>query len=79
MVVTTLENCKTLNKPHFKVDMNKTPNYQIEKIDFWIQNNQIKTLNIAGPREDGSDIYTQANNYLINLLTLIFKKEYTYE
>ncbi len=77
--LTTLEYCKTFNKPHFKVDMNKTPNYQIEKIDYWIQSNQIKTLNIAGPREDGSDIYTHANNYLIHLLSIMLKKELSYE
>ena len=46
---TTLEYCIILNKPHFKVNMNKSPIYKIKKIECWIQNNQIKTLNIAGP------------------------------
>ena len=53
--------------------MNKTPKYQIKKIDHWIKNNQIKILNIAGPREDGANVYKKTNDFLINLLSIIFK------
>ena len=71
--LTTLEYCRVLDKPHFILDMNKTPKYQIKKIDHWIKNNQIKILNIAGPREDGANVYKKTNDFLINLLSIIFK------
>ena len=54
---TTLEYCKILNKPHFKVNMNKSPIYQIKKIyictkwglkfksdDFAVQDYSLKNL-----------------------------------
>ena len=73
--LTTLEYSRVLDKPHFIVDMKKTPKYQIKKIDRWIKNNQIKILNIAGPRENEANVYKEANNFLINLLSIILKEK----
>jgi len=63
----TLETCKKLQKPFFSIDLTT----EIPKSDFieWLDTNQIKVLNIAGPRESHSNgIYNEAYRLMVNLL-----------
>ena len=58
----TIKCCIELSKPLKKINMINLNNSKI--ISNWINKNSIKTLNIAGPREDGSNIYQQSLQFL---------------
>lgn len=78
--LTTLELCRSLDKPCLPVDMDKSPNNKLKKIKIWIQKNQIQILNVAGPRQDGSGVYLKAKDFLLNVFSefLILKGNYQY-
>lgn len=59
----TVELAKSLSKPHLGVDMQQKPN--VDDVIFWIQQNNIKILNVAGPRQSfGSFVYKEAYSFL---------------
>lgn len=70
--VLTIEEVKTKNKPYLIIDLSaKTPNKTILK---WLSNNNIKVLNIAGPRESQSPgIYAKSLKFLKQIITEINK------
>jgi|GEM_PF-80607 len=69
----TRELCEQLQRPHLVLDMADWHNGLVasEKLfENWLHQHHIKTLNIAGPRNDESgNIYTQAKHHLLELLT----------
>ena len=60
--------CKKHKKPLFIVDLDSITEEIKEKFKFWIKDNNIEILNIAGPRESKSQLYLQAKEYLGILL-----------
>lgn len=50
--VLTIQEAKEKDKPHLIIDLSKNPD--VESIAQWVRENNIKTLNIAGPRESQS-------------------------
>ena len=67
----TLECCKKLIKPIFSINMNEEKKSIL--ILHWIKKYSVKTLNIAGPREDGSNIYNQSKLFLESLFNKLIK------
>ena len=47
--ILTIETVRESNKPYFIIDLSKET--EIEKLLTWINDNNIKILNVAGPRE----------------------------
>lgn len=47
----TIAEVERQKKPYLKIDLSKSPSMNIETILSWIEEKNIKTLNIAGPRE----------------------------
>ncbi len=50
--ILTIQEAKEKKKPHLIIDLSKSPD--VELIGQWIRENNIKVLNIAGPRESQS-------------------------
>ena len=68
----TQEFCKTENKPILQVILSKWLNYKL--IHGWIISNNIKILNIAGPRESNEPgVYYATLQFLKNLFDHIRK------
>lgn len=64
----TLQEAKTKNKPYLIISLSITTD--IHEILFWLNENRIKILNIAGPRESQSPgIYAAATRLIENLLS----------
>ena len=63
----TIQLARRQKKPYLVVNLNDHP--AIEKIRRWCQSNQIRILNIAGPREsENRGIYSKAAEFLRQLL-----------
>jgi len=63
----TLSLCKSLQKPYLVINLLK--GRQNDQLTNWIQNEEIATLNIAGPRESSDPgIYQAGLDFLINSL-----------
>lgn len=63
----TRDFAQSLHKPFQTVDLSKTTNFQTSLQ--WIKENNVRTLNIAGPRESTHPgIYSMASAYLEQLL-----------
>ena len=45
------------------------------KFKQWVKKNHIQTLNIAGPREDGSGVYALAKIFLKKCVLKTFKRQ----
>lgn len=70
---TTHEAAKAMGKPYLIVSLSKRPKIQL--VVSWIRNAQIKTLNVAGPRESKrSGVYAKAREFLAELLTALEKE-----
>jgi len=69
----TKECCSKLIKPFFEIDMTKP--IKVESILKWIQDCNVKTLNIAGPRESSNQgqIYLSSKKILKNILAQLQK------
>jgi len=66
----TLKLAKSYQKPHFIVDMKQ--NLSANAVVLWIKRNNIKVLNIAGPRQSfGSFVYKDAYNFMKEILRLL--------
>ena len=67
----TIEICKKLNKLYLVIDVTIDDENSINDIKSWIVDNNIKLLNIAGPRESQSNnIYFSAYEYITKLIRL---------
>lgn len=63
----TVDICKELSKPVFDINL-KDKSYQPGHLIKWLNNNNIRTLNIAGPRESSSPgIYKSTLHFLEQL------------
>lgn len=68
--ILTLDEVKAKKKPFLMVNLSQP--IALEEIIHWIQEKNIKILNIAGPRESSSPgIYTQSLQWLIKMCDLI--------
>jgi hypothetical protein len=66
----TLDLCKTHGKPVFLIQLNQTGHKTITRFVSWLQENEISTLNVAGPRESKSPgIYEKTRRFLIQTLS----------
>lgn len=75
--ILTIQGVKKSKKPYLILDLSKEDNLDNE-INTWLEKYNIKTLNIAGPRESQSPgIYEKVFNLLTKTLRLIDKKEIT--
>ncbi len=62
----TVQLARTFNKSHWLVNLNRSVN--MEEVREWLQNNHIRVLNVAGPRERGNrGIYLQSFIFLQTL------------
>lgn len=65
----TLRFCLQQDKPYLPIDATKlSPARSAERIRYFVANNDIKTVNIAGPRASGEPIaytYTVEHNYFL--------------
>jgi len=61
--------CKKHKKLLFIIDLDSITVETKEKFKFWIKDNNIEILNIAGPRESKSQLYLQVKDYLGVLLS----------
>lgn len=67
--ILTVDLCSKLNKPMYSVNLENK--LAIAKLMNWLQNNKIKNLNIAGPRESNSPgIYNASLQFLQLLLKI---------
>jgi hypothetical protein len=62
----TITCCVIQDKPLIEVDL--SGQYDSGKVREWLQKYNIRSLNIAGPRESESRIYEQAYMFLVRLL-----------
>ncbi len=63
----TVKLAKKLNKPYLLIDMDNNPNPDI--VVKWMQDQDIKVLNIAGPRQSfGKFVYNEAAAFLAKIL-----------
>lgn len=57
------------NKPYFLINLSSSNKDNSSKCIAWAKAHNIRTLNVAGPRESSSEgIYDESYTYLINLL-----------
>ncbi|KPJ67874.1 MAG: hypothetical protein AMJ43_02680 [Coxiella sp. DG_40] len=71
----TLRLSKLHQKPHLVVDMKRSPN--ADDVILWIRRENIRVLNIAGPRQSfGNFVYKEAYNFIKDVLNH-FKKNTT--
>jgi predicted Rossmann fold nucleotide-binding protein DprA/Smf involved in DNA uptake len=64
----TLKLARKLNKPFLLVDLDRNP--QPSEVRHWVQKNQIRILNVAGPREgESTGILEKASVFLREVLT----------
>lgn len=64
----TLDFCKQNNKPALLIDLRADISKNLYKVKWWIDNNNIKTMNIAGGRESTAPgIYDAALHFLNQL------------
>lgn len=69
----TLQEVKQQQKPHLIIDLSKKPN--VELIVHWVSENNIKILNIAGPRESQSPGINQLSaKYLEQAIATLLAK-----
>lgn len=72
--VLTLQELEEKNKPFFIVDISK--GFDRDQFNSWVQQNNIKILNVAGPRESQSPgIYEKSKELLPGLLVDALKKK----
>ncbi len=70
----TLQELQEKNKPFFIVDISK--GFNLDQFNSWVQQNNIKILNVAGPRESQSPgIYKKSTELLPKLLVDALKKD----
>jgi hypothetical protein len=70
----TIEESRKKHKPHLLIELSNSKD--IEVIISWLKNNNIKTLNIAGPRESQNPgIYQLSFTLLEKLLMSLFDKK----
>ena len=68
----THEFAEQLDKPIVLIEITNNHDINIQKARFWIKSNQIKILNIAGPRESNcKGIYDKAIEFLISLFQFL--------
>ena len=68
--ILTKELTKVYAKPLLEVDLKESWKYTLQKTMGWLENHQVKTLNIAGPRESNSPgVYSTAFRFLERLVT----------
>ena len=64
----TLKLARKLNKPFLLVDLARNP--EPSEVRHWVQKNQIRILNVAGPREgESAGIFEKASAFLRGVLT----------
>jgi predicted Rossmann fold nucleotide-binding protein DprA/Smf involved in DNA uptake len=64
----TIELATRQGKPHFEIDLDQEPSTQT--VLDWAQRNNVRILNVAGPRESESrGIYSKAADFLRELLS----------
>jgi predicted Rossmann fold nucleotide-binding protein DprA/Smf involved in DNA uptake len=69
----TLKLAKQLGKPFLLVDLARRPDPS--EVQQWIQKNQIRILNVAGPREgESAGIFEKASAFLREVLTILPEK-----
>ena len=65
----TYKVCRQLNKPSIILDPQVDTNELCKEFNRWLIRNQIKSLNVAGPRQDGGQtVYRKAYKMMIRLL-----------
>ncbi len=70
----TIKNAKTTKKPLLIIELSK--NISADILSDWIEKNNIKVLNIAGPRESQSPgIYSSSFKFLHEFLSLYSEKK----
>lgn len=71
--ILTIETIQQSNKPYRIIDLSKET--ELEKLVFWINDSNIKTLNIAGPRESQAPgIYTSSFTLLKKIFSSFLNK-----
>jgi len=66
----TKQTCTQTRKPCCVIDLSEP--LPISEVIFWLNMNEIRSLNVAGPRESQSEgIYEQASKYLQALLSAL--------
>lgn len=71
--ILTIETIQQSNKPYLIIDLSKET--ELEKLVFWINDSNIKTLNIAGPRESQAPgIYTSSFKLLKKIFSSFLNK-----
>ena len=64
----TLDFCKRNNKPALLIDLNRSLINNVHKLQWWMDQHPIKTLNVAGNRESKAQgIYDATLNFLNQL------------
>ncbi|MFA6038097.1 MAG: putative molybdenum carrier protein [Legionellales bacterium] len=72
--VLTLQELQEKNKPFFIVDISQ--GFDLDQFNSWIKQNNIKILNVAGPRESQSPgMYEKSKELLPGLLVDALKKK----
>lgn len=67
--VLTINEAARQNKPYLVISLSSSDKYDLSKCIEWITEHEIRTLNIAGPRESSSEgIYQESYAYLLSLL-----------
>lgn len=63
--ILTKDICMELGKPFLEINLVTTSKFNVSTLAFWLKDNNISILNIAGPRESSSpDIYKQTLRFL---------------
>jgi hypothetical protein len=63
----TIDIAIKMRKPHLVLDLKENPDPH--PVREWAEKNNVRTINVAGPREtEGSDVYKQATEFLQRLL-----------
>ncbi len=71
----TIEAVKINNKPYLVVDLSKISSNSFPEIDCWVNEHQIRTLNVAGPRESNSPgIYELSIKLIEDVISCIATK-----
>jgi hypothetical protein len=64
----TLKLARKLNKPFLLVDLAR--HADPSSVRLWVQNNQVRILNVAGPREgESAGIFEKASAFLLEVFT----------
>ena len=67
----TIESAKKFKKPHLVVDLSESSSSDVKKVLEWGRTNNVRVLNVAGPRESKAPgIYDRAAKFLVQLFSI---------